>query len=79
MHNKGPTPVKHDGSALRIAIVHARWNTSIIEPLVEGTRAKLRECGVQDSNVVVQSVPGAWELPVAVQRLVPWTLCLKPP
>lgn len=68
MHDKGPTPVLHDGSGLRIGIVHARWNDAIIAPLLEGTKAKLRECGVQDSNIVVQSVPGSWELPVAVQR-----------
>jgi len=70
MHNKGPAPVVHDGSALRIAVVHARWNSTIIEPLVEGTKAKLRECGVDEANIVVQSVPGAWELPIAVQRFV---------
>lgn len=77
MHNKGPAPVHHDGSNLRIGIVHARWNHSIIEPLLQGTKAKLRECGVRDANIVVQSVPGAWELPTAVQRYVHqlYTIC----
>ncbi|KAL2154105.1 hypothetical protein VTH82DRAFT_2781 [Thermothelomyces myriococcoides] len=69
MHNKGPAPELHDGSNLRIGIVHARWNNTIIEPLLAGTKAKLKECGVKDSNIVVQSVPGSWELPIAVQRL----------
>lgn len=64
---KGPTPQEHDGSALRIGIVHARWNTTIIEPLLEGTKAKLLACGVKESNIVVQSVPGSWELPIAVK------------
>lgn len=67
---KGPSPQYADGSALRIAIVHARWNTSIIEPLVSGTLAKLSECGVREDNIVVQSCPGSWELPIAVQRFV---------
>lgn len=58
----------HDGSDLRIGIVHARWNDEIIEALVAGAVAALRRCGVKDSNVVVQSVPGSWELPLAVQR-----------
>ncbi|SPO04220.1 probable 6,7-dimethyl-8-ribityllumazine synthase [Cephalotrichum gorgonifer] len=66
---KGPAPQKYDGSSLRIAIVHARWNISIIEPLVQGAKEKLLECGVKESNIVVQTVPGAWELPTAVQRL----------
>lgn len=68
MHNKGPAPQVHDGSGLRIGIVHARWNHSIIEPLLKGAMAKLHQCGVKDSNIVVQSVPGSWELPIAVQR-----------
>ncbi|KAI0016063.1 6,7-dimethyl-8-ribityllumazine synthase [Xylariomycetidae sp. FL0641] len=66
---KGPTPQEHDGSGLRIGIVHARWNSSIIEPLVAGTKAKLRACGVKEANIVTQSVPGSWELPIAVQRM----------
>ncbi|KAK1996871.1 6,7-dimethyl-8-ribityllumazine synthase [Colletotrichum falcatum] len=66
---KGPTPQEHDGSALRIGIVHARWNATIIEPLVKGAKEKLLACGVKESNIVLQSVPGSWELPIAVQRL----------
>lgn len=68
MHDKGPQMQKHNGSGLRIGIVHARWNTSIIEPLLEGTRAQLLASGVAASDIVVETVPGAWELPVAVQR-----------
>ncbi|EON96916.1 putative -dimethyl-8-ribityllumazine synthase protein [Phaeoacremonium minimum UCRPA7] len=66
---KGPTPEQHDGSGLRIGIVHARWNESIIDPLLEGTKAKLLACGVPESNIIVESVPGSWELPIGVQRL----------
>ena len=67
---KGPSPQHYDGSGLRVAIVHARWNATIIEPLVAGTRAKLLECGVDERNIVVQSCPGSWELPITVQRCV---------
>ncbi|KAK6197251.1 hypothetical protein LQW54_010769 [Pestalotiopsis sp. IQ-011] len=66
---KGPTPQEHDGSALRIGIVHARWNSTIIEPLLKGTKDKLLGCGVKESNIVVQSVPGSWELPIAVKSM----------
>lgn len=75
MSLKGPTPEQHDGSGLRVAIVHARWNTTVIEPLVAGAKAKLLECGVKESNIVIQSCPGAWELPIAVQRYVLVVLC----
>lgn len=70
MHNKGPAPVRFDGRDLRIGIVHARWNDTIIDALLAGTKSKLLECGVAESNIVVQSVPGSWELPIAVQRCV---------
>ncbi len=56
------------GSNLRIAIVHARWNTAIISALVSGARKSLLASGVRECNIVVQDVPGSYELPLAVQR-----------
>lgn len=70
MSLKGPTTQQHDGSGLRIAIVHARWNSTVIEPLVAGAKEKLLASGVKEANIVVQSCPGSWELPMAVQRYV---------
>ncbi|KAF4510651.1 hypothetical protein G6O67_002526 [Ophiocordyceps sinensis] len=71
MSLKGPSTAQqhHDGSALRIAIVHACWNMDIIKPLVAGARERLISHGVKESNVVVQTCPGSWELPLAVQRV----------
>ena len=57
------------GSNLRIAIVHARWNSTIISALVEGAKKSLRAAGVREENIVVQDVPGSYELPYAVQRI----------
>ena len=65
-----PPPSKLDGSPLRVAIVHSRWNKSVIDALVAGTIAKLKATGVKDSNIVVQSVPGSFELPLACQKCV---------
>jgi 6,7-dimethyl-8-ribityllumazine synthase len=59
----------YDGSALRIGIVHARWNKEIISALLEGTLRSLRAAGVRDENIVIQTVPGSFELPYAVQRM----------
>jgi 6,7-dimethyl-8-ribityllumazine synthase len=59
-----------DGSVLRIAIVHARWNKTVIDALVAGAVTKLKERGVKESNIVIQSVPGSFELPLACQRRV---------
>ncbi|GJJ12310.1 hypothetical protein Clacol_006551 [Clathrus columnatus] len=59
-----------DGSSLRIGIVHARWNAPIIEALLQGTRDKLVQCGVKSQNIVVQSVPGSFELPFATKKMI---------
>lgn len=62
--------VQYDGAALRVAIVHARWNKTVIDALVAGAIAKLKESGVKESNIIVQSVPGSFELPLACSRYV---------
>lgn len=56
------------GSGLRIAIVHARWNTAIIDSLVSGAKKSLLAAGVTEENITVQTVPGSYELPIGVQR-----------
>lgn len=67
---KGPgAPQKFDGSSLRIAIVHARWNTTMIEALVAGCIKSMKAQGVKEENIVIESVPGSYELPHAVQRV----------
>ncbi len=71
-----PSETKYDGSALRIAIVHARWNREVIDALVAGALEKLKEAGVKESNIVVQSVPGSFELPLACSRFVSTLLYL---
>ncbi|KAI0006178.1 Lumazine synthase [Russula compacta] len=63
-------PEKFDGSNLRIAIVHARWNKSVIDALIAGAVLKIKESGVKDHNIVIQSVPGSFELPLACQRVI---------
>ncbi|KAJ9111885.1 hypothetical protein QFC20_002473 [Naganishia adeliensis] len=54
----------------RILIVHARWNDTIIQSLVSGCVAKLKEQGVKEENIVIKTVPGSYELPFATQRLI---------
>lgn len=66
-----PAPTKQDGSQLRIGVVHARWNLPIIQALLDGALNKLRELGVKEENIVVQAVPGSFELPFACSK---WAL-----
>lgn len=65
-----PSDIQYDGSNLRVCIIHARWNKEIIDSLVAGTVSKLKERGVKESNIVLQSVPGSYELPLAAQKSV---------
>ncbi|WVO22665.1 6,7-dimethyl-8-ribityllumazine synthase [Cryptococcus decagattii] len=66
-----PPPTKaYDGSHLRIAVVHARWNDTIINALLHGALAKLRQQGVKDENIVVKTVAGSYELPLACKKLI---------
>ena len=66
----GQAKLQVDGSALRIAIVHARWNEKVVDSLVNGAVAKLKELGVNDSSIIIESVPGSFELPLACSRYI---------
>ena len=63
----GAPPKSYDGSPFRVAIVHARWNDVVINALVEGCINKLKELGVKGENIVLKSVPGSYELPMAAK------------
>lgn len=52
-----------DGSGKRVAIAVARFNEVVTERLLAGALQALREAGVDDGDVTVCWVPGAFELP----------------
>ena len=54
---------------MRIAIVVSRFNDFVTERLLEGATAALGEAGISGDNVVVVRVPGAFEIPMAAQRV----------
>lgn len=58
-----------DGQGLRLAIVSTRWNDEIVDRLVDGALDVLSDCNVDDDDITVVRVPGAFELPLAVDRL----------
>ena len=58
-----------DGSRLSIAIVQARFNADITGKLAEACLAELAELGVEPGNIRLVMVPGALEVPVALQAL----------
>lgn len=53
----------------RFAIVAARFNSFIVEQLVQGALDALARHGVSDDRVTLVRVPGSWELPLTCSRL----------
>lgn len=53
----------------RFAIVVSRFNPEITDGLLAGARDALVQADVRDDDVTLVRVPGAFELPVAAQRL----------
>jgi 6,7-dimethyl-8-ribityllumazine synthase len=53
----------------RFAIVVSRFNEKISEGLLKGARALLAEASVRDEDLTIVRVPGAFEIPLAAQRL----------
>jgi 6,7-dimethyl-8-ribityllumazine synthase len=58
-----------DGSGMRIAIVAARFNEVVTTALVDGALGALGKAGVEDDDVTVVWVPGAFEIPAVTRRL----------
>jgi 6,7-dimethyl-8-ribityllumazine synthase len=53
----------------RYAVVVSEWNKAVTAKLADGAVATFKEAGVAEEGVDVVWVPGAWEIPVVVQRL----------
>ena len=58
-----------DGKKLVIGIVQARFNESITNALAQACRAELEALGVETRNIDHVFVPGALEVPVALQAM----------
>ena len=57
------------GDGRRVAIVQSRFNPDIGEGLLASALRALREAGVAEDRITVVTVPGALEIPLALQRL----------
>jgi 6,7-dimethyl-8-ribityllumazine synthase len=54
---------------MRVGIVLSRFNPDIGELLLQGAARALSESGIDEKSVVVVTVPGALESPLALQRM----------
>lgn len=58
-----------DAAGFRIGLVAARFNGAIVERLIAGARDALLQNGVPDERIELVRVPGAWELPAALDAM----------
>jgi 6,7-dimethyl-8-ribityllumazine synthase len=55
--------------SLRIGIVCSRFNEFVVNALLDGAKRNLAKHGVQDENIDVFWVPGAYEIPVMARLM----------
>ncbi|MGD8275969.1 MAG: 6,7-dimethyl-8-ribityllumazine synthase [Thiohalocapsa sp.] len=53
----------------RFCLVVSRWNSYIVESLEKGAIDTLLRHGVEEANLTVVRVPGAFEMPVTLERI----------
>ncbi len=56
-------------SNARIALLVARFNSFIVERLLDGAIDTLKRHGAEDRDLEIIRVPGAFEMPITAQRL----------
>lgn len=64
-----PEPVV-DGAGVRIGVVCGRFNDAITGRLLAGAQEAFARFGVADDDVIVEWLPGAYELPFAARTLI---------
>ena len=60
---------------IRITIVAARFNEFIVESLIKGALSCLRRHGAADNDIDLVRVPGAFEMPLAVEAVAKARRC----
>jgi 6,7-dimethyl-8-ribityllumazine synthase len=66
--DKGTAPALN-GNGLRVGIVQARFNEGITNALLQACHDELIALGVADESIVHVTVPGALEVPIALQAM----------
>jgi 6,7-dimethyl-8-ribityllumazine synthase len=69
MSHLRPSAAALSAAGLRVGIVAARFNQEVVDALLAGALAALDRAGVAAGDREVHRVAGAWEIPVALERL----------
>ena len=56
-------------NGVRVAIVVARWNKPICDGLLQGATDELARLGLPEDDILIVSVAGALEIPLALHKL----------
>ena len=65
----GDTDARMNGKKLKIGIVQARFNASVTDALAQACKTELLALGVAEKDIDHITVPGALEVPIALQTL----------
>ncbi|MDA1371072.1 MAG: 6,7-dimethyl-8-ribityllumazine synthase [Proteobacteria bacterium] len=60
----------YSNASASYAIAVAKFNSFIVDRLLDGALDALKKHGVMDRDITIVKVPGAFELPLAVRKLV---------
>jgi 6,7-dimethyl-8-ribityllumazine synthase len=61
------TSSRHDARPRRVVIIAARFNPALVDQLIAGATQAWREHGGDESRLLIERVPGAFELPLAAK------------
>ncbi|MGI9323287.1 MAG: 6,7-dimethyl-8-ribityllumazine synthase, partial [Pseudomonadales bacterium] len=53
----------------KFTLVAARFNSDIVDKLIEGAMATLKQEGVPEGNIILVRVPGAFEIPLVAKKI----------
>ena len=67
MADEKPQDLELEGSGRRMVIVAARFNASVVDPMLDSALATLVRLGVSRDDIDVHRVPGAFDIPVVAK------------
>ncbi|WP_275271508.1 6,7-dimethyl-8-ribityllumazine synthase [Limnobacter sp. P1] len=68
-NSPGSVPANLNGDGIRVGVVQARFNEEITNGLWAACCSELLRLGVLNEDILHITVPGAMEIPIALQRL----------
>ena len=59
-----------DATNMRFGIVVSEWNDNITGALLDGAVKTLKRHGAKDENILIESVPGSFELTFGAAQMI---------